>query len=127
MKKLVLYIHGKGGSSLEANHYKPLFKDADVLGLDYTSGTPWGAKEEFSQKFDTITKTYDQVILIVNSIGAYFAMHALAQKHIEKAYFISPVVNMQQLISDMMVWANVNEQELCDKKIIHTTFGETLS
>lgn len=40
MKRLVLYIHGKGGSPLEAEHYKPLFLGYDVVGFDYYSDTP---------------------------------------------------------------------------------------
>lgn len=35
MKKSVIYIHGKGGNAEEAEHYKPLFKDYDVIGFDY--------------------------------------------------------------------------------------------
>ena len=54
-------------------------------------------------------------------------MHALAEKKISKALFISPVVNMEILIMDMMIWSNVTEDELCSKKEISTVFGETLS
>lgn len=35
MKKAVFYIHGKGGSAAECEHYKPLFPNHDVIGLDY--------------------------------------------------------------------------------------------
>lgn len=34
---------------------------------------------------------------------------------------------MEKLISDMMTWANVSEDELREKKEIPTAFGETLS
>ena len=54
-------------------------------------------------------------------------MNALAEKNISKALFISPIVNMERLITDMMIWANVTEDELCRKKEISTDFGETLS
>ena len=47
MKTVVIYIHGKGGSAEEAEHYRPLFPDCDVIGFDYKSRTPWEAKEEF--------------------------------------------------------------------------------
>ena len=47
MHKAVIYIHGKGGTSSESEHYKALFKDADVIGFDYQSQTPWEAKVEF--------------------------------------------------------------------------------
>lgn len=54
-------------------------------------------------------------------------MNAPADKKIGRAYFVSPVVDMEKLISDMMMWAQVTEQELMEKKKIPTEFGETLS
>lgn len=127
MDKVVIYIHGKGGNAEESVHYKSLFSDCDVVGLNYTAQYPWEAKKEFPQLFDLICKNYKSVQIVANSIGAYFAMNALAGQQIEKAYFISPIVNMEQLIVDMMFWTNVTEDELQDRKEIETTFGETLS
>ena len=127
MQRVIIYIHGKGGSAEEANHYRPLFPGSDVVGLDYTSQNPWDAQDEFPRLFDSYSKGYDEVILIANSIGAFFAMSALAEKNIAKALLISPVVNMEKLIADMMLWANVTEDELQSKKEIPTAFGETLS
>ena len=63
----------------------------------------------------------------ISIVGAYFAINALSNQQIEKAYFISPVVDMERLIADMMIWANVTEDELKEKKEIQTAFGETLS
>ena len=55
-------------------------------------------------------------------------MNALAdEKKISKALFISPIVNMEKLICDMMTWANVTEEQLKSKGEIPTDFGETLS
>lgn len=54
-------------------------------------------------------------------------MNALAEKKISKAMFISPVVDMERLITNMMIRADVSEEELCSKKEIDTDFGETLS
>lgn len=127
MKRLVIYVHGKGGSAEEAKHYQPLFADSDVLGFDYKSQNPWEAKSEFSQFFDWHSKGYDSVILIANSIGAFLSMNALAEKKIAQALFISPIVNMEKLIRDMMMWSNVTEDELQSKREIPTAFGETLS
>ena len=127
MKKIVLYFHGKGGNAEEAAHYQSLFPECDVIGVDYTAGTPWEAKEEFPKLFDALTRGYSSVILIANSIGACLSMHGLQGKPVEKAYFISPIVDMEKLITDMMGWANVTEEELREKKEIPTPFGETLS
>ena len=127
MKKLILYVHGKGGSIGEAEHYKPLFDGAEVVGFDYASQNPWEAAAEFPILFDRHAEGCGEVILIANSIGAYFSMCALAQKPISRAYFISPVVNMERLICDMMLWANVTEDELKECGEISTRFGEVLS
>ena len=127
MKKAVLYIHGKGGSAEEAEHYKTIFKGYDVLGSDYKAYTPWETKEEILAEYDVLRNKYDSVLIVANSIGAYFAMNALSGKELERAFFISPVVNMERLICDMMSWANVTEQELQYKQEIETAFGETLS
>lgn len=127
MKQLVIYVHGKGGTADEAEHYRPLFADSDVIGFDYKSQNPWEAKSEFSCFYDLNSKGYDSVILIANSIGAYFSMNALAEKSISRALFVSPIVNMEKLIMNMMIWSNVTEDELQRKKEIPTAFGETLS
>lgn len=124
---LIAYIHGKGGSAQEAEHYKTLFPDCKVIGIDYTARSPWEAKDEFPSLFDSICGDCESVTVIANSIGAYFTMISLNDRRIDKAFFISPVVNMEKLITDMMTWANVTEDELRQKGEIATTFGETLS
>lgn len=127
MKKAVIYIHGKGGSAEEAAHYKPLFPDCDVIGFDYKAETPWDAKAEFSRYFHTLGQNYDSLAVIANSIGAFFTMHAPAAGIIDKAYFISPVVDMEKLILGMMLWGNVTEDELREKGAVQAPSGETLS
>lgn len=124
--KIVLYIHGKGGSSAESRHYEALFPGWDVAGLSYTASTPWEATAEFPQAFDALVKPGDRVILIANSIGAYFSMVALREKPIEAAFFVSPVVDMEVLIHNMMGWAGITEDELKSRQQIETAFGETL-
>lgn len=127
MKKLVIYVHGKGGNINEANHYKSLFIEYDVIGFDYKAKTPWEAKIEFTLFFDSIKEKYDEIILIANSIGAFLAMYGFFEKKISKAFFISPIVDMETLILDMMRDLNIKENELKNKKEITTSFGETIS
>lgn len=54
-------------------------------------------------------------------------MCALNNEQIDKVFFISPVIDMEKLILDMMGWANITEEKLCEKQQISTEFGETLS
>ena len=127
MKNAVIYVHGKDGSSNEANHYKQFFNDNyEVIGFDYKSKFPWQAKEEFQKYFDFVVIKYNDILLIGNSIGAYFSMISLSGKQIKKAMFISPIVDMENVILNMMKWENVSEEELEAKKIINTSFGESL-
>ena len=125
MDKVVVYIHGKGGSSDEADIFKPLFCDFNVIGFDYKVTNPWESKEEFCKYFEDIKNKYSCVYVIANSIGAYFFMNSNCK--VNKAFFISPVVDMEKLIFDMMTWANVSEERLKKEKEIETDFGEVLS
>ena len=124
---LVLYIHGKGGSPAESEHYKSLFPEYHVIGLDYQTFTPWATGKEIHTAVSEFKNEYEKIILIANSIGAFFCMNADISEWIEKAYFISPIVDMEKLILNMMSWANVTEEELKIKGIIPTAFGEDLS
>lgn len=127
MDKAVIYIHGQGGSVTESEYYRALFDDCDVIGFDYTSQFPWDAKNEFTNFFDSVCEKYENVSLVANSIGAFFAMNAFINKKIKAVYFISPVVDMENLILDMMRWANVSESELREKGNVKTDFGQELS
>ncbi len=127
MEHLVVYVHGKGGSADEADHYAPLFPGCEVVGFDYRSQTPWDARDEFPRFFEHLRADCDSLTLIANSIGAFFSMTSLSARHADRALFISPVVDMENLIRNMMSWANVTEDELHARKEIKTDFGETLS
>lgn len=126
-KDCVLYVHGKGGSAGESQRYKSLFPDADVFGLEYRSDTPWEAGEEIRTAVKDLKKTYETLTLIGNSVGAYFCLCAGIGSHVGKAYFISPVVDMERLIRGMMDLANVTEARLQAEGVVPTPFGEPLS
>lgn len=125
--KVVLYIHGKGGSALEAEHYESLFHGAEIYGFDYKAENPWEAKREFEKKLLELSVNYKEIVLIANSIGAYFSMNSGIDKYVSKAYFISPIVNLERLIMDMISWAGTSEEELEKRKVIPVDFGDDLS
>ena len=127
MKNVVIYIHGKGGSATECEHYMQLLPNCEVIGLDYQTFSPWETGKEIYDAVEELKRRYESVILIANSIGAFFSMNAGIDDMIQNAYFISPIVDMEKLITDMMKWANVTEQELESRGVIHTDFGEDLS
>ena len=119
VENAIIYIHGKYGTAEEAEYYKKFFNETDIIGFKYTSEYPWNFQKEFSKFFDDISEKYKKISIIANSIGAYFTMISLFNKHIEKAFFISPIVDMEKLIINMMILQNITEEELYKKKEIN--------
>ena len=126
MAGCVVYVHGRGGSASEAEHYRGLFKDFDVHGFGYKAQSLREALTEFPPYFNELRCRYDEIILIANSIGAYYSMYALGEGVISRAFLISPVADMEGLIVGMMKSCGVGEERLRDEGTIPTPFGEVL-
>ena len=109
MKDLIVYVHGKGGSAQEAEHYKSLFPKDEVIGLDYRSQTPWQAKKEFFAFFTEQRGRCEHLTLVANSIGAFFALSSLDETLVDRTYFISPIVDMENLICNCREKGNRHE------------------
>lgn len=127
MKKAIIYIHGKGGNHREAEQYRQNCPECNIYGVDYEDDFPWLVREKILDVYIRLNKKYDCIYVLANSIGAYFSMHTLQKADIKKAFFISPILDMERLILDMMRWAEVSEDELAEKEEIPTDFGEILS
>ncbi len=127
MNKALLYIHGKGGNSQEVEQYKPYCINYDCYGLDFNYSVPEEAREIILTSFKKLRERYEKVSVLANSIGAYFSMLSLQNSPVEKAFFISPILDIEKLLLDMMNWAGVTEKELFEKGEIYTDFEEKLS
>ena len=127
MKRAILYVHGKGGNAGEADRLRAICPGFAVLGVDYRGELPWEAAPQIAAAYDEARRQYDHIVLLANSIGAYFAMLALQGRAPDRALFVSPVLDMEWLILDMMGRAEVSEQTLRERGEIPTDFGETLS
>ena len=127
MSTAVVYVHGKDGLVQEAEHFKTLFPDCEVIGFDYMADNPWEAIPEFSTFFARLMPQYESIILIANSLGAYFSMESGIAPMIRKAFFISPIVDMEKLIQNMMSWKGVTEEVLREQGVIPNEYGDDLS
>ena len=101
MKKAMLYIHGKGGSYLEAEAYKKNCVGFDIIGVDNKDYFPWSVEKQIKTAYDKLHKKYKYIYLLANSIGAYFDMYALQNCQLAKALFISPILDTERLILDI--------------------------
>ena len=86
LKKAMIYVHGKGGSYLEAEQFKNICLDFDVFGVDYNDYFPWIVKNKIMEVYDKISEKYDYIYVLANSIGAYFTMHTYRISRLKKHY-----------------------------------------
>ena len=137
--RLYLFIHGKCGCKEEAGDFAETVSSRgwQVLGIDLPEHgsrkgetdafDPWHVIPELQTVLDYAKTRWSRIALRANSIGAWFSMLAFRGEALEKCLFVSPVVDMEQLIRRMMQWAGVTEEELEARGCIQTGFGETLS
>ena len=122
-KDAVLFLHGLGGSPEEAEHYRPLFPECDVIGFEYHGIEPWIVGPEIRKAVLSLNEQYRSVRLIGYSLGAFLAMHADVDTLLKQAYFISPVVDMEQLILMLLAQDGVTEAELRERGTVQGSFG----
>ena len=137
--KVYLYIHGQGGNKNEAEDFSHIAarRGYQVMSIDLPEHgerrdegipmEPWNVIPELSRIMEYSRDRWTEISLFANSIGAWFSLLAFSDEQLKKSLFVSPVVNMAKLISDMMTWANVTASQLEREKVIPVDFGPPLS
>ena len=69
---------------------------------------------------------WNEISLFACSMGAYFSLLAYQNDVLRKALFLSPVVNMERIIENMMKWFNVTPELLQKEMTIETPIGQKL-
>ena len=138
-RRVYLYVHGKNGCKEEAECFANIAcaRGWQVLAIDLPEHgsrkngpeklVPWVVIPELQAVYARMQPVWPHIRLYGVSIGAWFAMQALQAEKLEKALFVSPVVDMETLITNMMQGTNVTEAQLQAAGKIPTSFGETLS
>jgi len=137
--KIYLYVHGKHSYKEEAESFADVAvsRSYRVLSFDIPEH---GEREGDSYKcsvqngvhdleviYSYIKERYRDISLYACSLGACFSLMAYQNVVLSKSLFLSPILDMERLIRNMMIRADVTEEELKDKGEIETSFGETLS
>ncbi len=137
--RLYLFVHGKYGYKEEAAEFAKIAcpKGWQVLAIDLPEhGTrrntaplfvPWYVVPELQTVMGYAKAHWSEVALRATSIGAWFSLLAFRDQPLTKALFVSPVLDMEQLIGNMMLWAGVDKAQLEKEREIATDFGEILS
>lgn len=134
-----LYLHGKQGCKEEAESFARIVcpKGTQVLAIDLPEHgerkgsaetfTPWDTVPELERLLARMRARWEHIALRCTSLGAWFSLLAFSGEKLDKALLVSPVLDMERLIRDMMGWAGVSEARLKAEGEIPTDFGETLS
>lgn len=132
-RRLFLYIHGQGGYKEEAEVFANIAcrYGWQVLSIDLpehgarkgkvSSFDPWHIVPELCTIMEYAKSRWGHISLFANSIGAWFSMLSFRNEKLEKCLFVSPVLDMKQLVSKMMVLANVSEARLKEELVIPTS------
>lgn len=137
--QVCLFLHGQSGHKEEGERFAQIAnpKGWQVVAIDLPQHgqrqggaepfLPWVVVPELEQVWQELQGRWKRIALRANSIGAWLAMLALAGKPVDTCLFVSPVVDMENLIQTMMIWAGVTEERLEREREIPTDFGQTLS
>ena len=137
--QVCLFLNGQSGHKEEGERFAQIAtpKGWQVVAIDLPQHgqrqggaepfLPWVVVPELEQVWQELQGRWKRIALRANSIGAWLAMLALAGKPVDTCLFVSPVVDMENLIQTMMTWAGVTEERLEREREIPTDFGQTLS
>lgn len=144
-KKLLIYLHGRMGCKEEAASLVPHFcpKGYQILAVDLPEHgsrrpehgerqkdptdkkecLPWVVIPEWTAMLAWVRERYEHISFCAVSMSAWFLMRSFRDERFEKAYFISPIVDMRRVIEDMMARAGVTASDLGWKQFIPTDEG----
>ena len=137
--RVFLFIHGKLGQKEEAAAFAAIVSRYgwQVLGIDLpehgerkSEGTallPWLVQPELQTVLAYAQTHWTDIGLRANSIGAWFSLLSFPDVHFRQCLFVSPILDLEKLIRNMMCWSAVTEEQLEREGRIQTGFGETLS
>ena len=134
-----LFVHGKMSQKEEAEGFAELAtrQGFQVISFDLPEhgerrDTPYpctvqNGVTDLQHILKYTEKHWIHLNLFACSIGAYFSLLAYNDVRFTTCLFLSPLLDMERLITNMMGWFGVTEEQLQEKKNIPTPGGETLS
>lgn len=80
----------------------------------------WNGVHDLNIVADYVFERWQEVSLYACSLGAFFSLHAYADRPIRRCLFQSPVLDMEYLIRQMFLWFGVTEERLAAEQEIDT-------
>jgi len=136
--KAYIFVHGKNSSKEEARGFATLAAQRGFQTLSFDlpehgdrKNDPcpcdvWNGVRDLGIIGEYATGKWSSVSLIAVSLGAYLSLLAYRDYPLQSCLFVSPLLDMERLIQNMMKWSGVDEETLKEKRTIPTSIGETL-
>lgn len=88
--------------------------------------TPWAYGGELAEAAHEVSAAHGRVSLFACSVGAFMALHALAESPLDRALLAAPLVDMEAFILRKMTLQGVSERELRARRHIPLADGQSL-
>lgn len=130
--KVYIFVHGKMSSKEAAEAVAEIAEDKGYQTISFdlpehgeradenTRCDIWNGMHDLAVIGDYVFGNWKEVSLFACSLGAYFSLNAYNMRKIEKCLFQSPILDMEYLIEQMMVWFNVSKERLAREKEVET-------
>lgn len=138
-ENVYIFVHGKMSQKEEAEGFAKIAarKGYQVVSFDLPEHgerksenykcTIQNGEHDLRIISNFVISRWKNISLFGNSLGAYFGLAAYQEIRFGKCLFVSPILDMEHLIRNMLKWFNVSEELLKEKQEIPTPTGETLS
>ena len=102
--KVFLFIHGLRGHKEEALAFAEVAEPEgyQVLGIDLPlERKPWEVLPLLNEVREYLYKNWKSVSLRANSIGSWFSLLTFQGEEVERALFVSPLLDMKKYIEEL--------------------------
>lgn len=131
-QRAYIFVHGKMSSKEAAERFAQIAEEKGFQTLSFDLPRHgerqasaarcdiWNALRELPLAADYAFANWREVSLYACSLGAYFSLNAYPGLQLRKCLFQSPILDMEYLIRQMMLWFDVPEDRLAREKEVDT-------
>lgn len=137
-EKIFILIHGAGSNKEEAELFANIVKTKGygVISFDMPEHgerineakplRPWNCIEEIVKVYRYAQSISPHISVFATSLGAYMCLLTFPEIKLERALFLSPILDLQRLIRNLMSAYDITETQIMEKREIATPAGITL-
>lgn len=130
--KAYLFVHGKMSSKESADKFAEIAEEKGYQTISFDLPQHgdrmyedarcdiWNGMQDLAVVGNYVFQNWKEVSLYACSLGAYFCLNTYHSYRIKKCLFQSPILDMEYLIQQMMLWFDISENRLAQEKEIDT-------